>query len=158
VHTPHWSPDGTQITYWRDPYANGQPTGTGVFVMNADGTNERELTYPDMFAGDPDRSPDGEWIVFSTYPLSEFGCCQVSNLYRMHPDGSGVEQLTFYTDENLRATQPRYTPDGQWILFTSVTPDSRSIGIIPADGGEAMVLVQGGVYTHNTWQPTPKGD
>ncbi len=154
-YSPLWSPDGTQITYWRDPYDNGKPTGTSVFVMHADGTNERELTDSEMFAGYPDWSPDGEWIVFSTYPLLEFQCCQISNLYRMHPDGTGMEQLTHYTDENLRATQSRYTPNGQWILFTSVTPTSRSIGMIPADGGEPIVLVQAGVYTHNTWQPTP---
>ena len=109
-YMPHWSPDGTQLTYWRDPYENGQPTGTAVFVINADGTDERRLTDPAMFAGFPDWSPDGEWIVFDTYPLHEFQCCQVSNLYRMHPDGSGMEPLTHYVTEDLRATQPRYTP------------------------------------------------
>ena len=119
-YIPHWSPDGAQLTYWRDPYENGQPTGTAVYVINADGTNEQRLTDPAMFAGSPDWSPDGEWIVFDTYPLHEFQCCQVSNLYRMHPDGSGMEQLTHYETEDLRATQPRYTPDGAWIVFTAV--------------------------------------
>ena len=153
----HWSPDGTQITYWRDPYKDGQPTGTSVWVMDADGTTARGLTDPEMVAGDPDWSPDGEWIVFSTYPLSEYQCCQVSNLYRMHPDGSGMEQLTHYTDESLRATQPRYTPDGEWIIFTAVTPDTRSLWVIPAEGGEPIVLVEGGIYTHGAWQPMPEG-
>ena len=154
-YMPRWSPDGTRLTYWRDPYKNGQPTGTAVFVMNADGTNEQRLTDPVMFAGFPDWSPDGEWIVFDTYPLLEFQCCQVSNLYRMHPDGSGMEQLTHYTTEELRATQPRYTPDGQWIVFTSVTPEARSLWAIPAAGGEPIILAPGGIYTHGTWQPTP---
>jgi Tol biopolymer transport system component len=153
-YNPHWSPDGSRLTYWRDPYENGQPTGTSVFVINADGTNEQQLSDPAMFAGSPDWSPDGKWIVFSTYPLNEFQCCQVSNLYRMHPDGSGVEQLTDYADEDLRATQPRYTPDGRWIVFTAVTPSSRSLWVIPAEGGEPIVLASGGIYTHGTWQPT----
>ncbi len=151
----HWSPDGMQLTYWRDPHENGRPTGTAVFTINADGTDEQRLTDPAMFAGSPDWSPDGEWIVFSTYPLHTFQCCQVSNLYRMHPDGSGVEQLTHYPTEDLRATQPRYTPDGQWIVFTSVTPETRSLWVIPAGGGEPIVLAPGGIYTHGTWQPTP---
>jgi len=154
-YMPRWAPDGTQLTYWRDPYENGQPTGTAVYVMNADGTNARQLTDPAMFAGFPDWSPDGEWIVFDTYPLLEFQCCEVSNLYRMHPDGSGMEQLTHYATEELRATQPRYTPDGQWIVFTSVTPETRSLWAIPAAGGEPIVLAPGGIYTHGTWQPTP---
>jgi Tol biopolymer transport system component len=154
-YTPHWSPDGMQFTYWRDPYENGQPTGTSVFVINADGTDERQLTDPAMFAGYPDWSPDGEWIVFDTYPLQEFQCCRVSNLYRMHPDGSGMEQLTHYETQDLRATQPRYTPDGKWIVFTAVKPESRSLWAIPAEGGEPIVLAPGGIYTHGTWQPTP---
>ena len=153
-YTPHWSPDGTQLTYWRDPYANGEPTGTAVYVINADGTDEQRLTDPAMFAGYPDWSPDGEWIVFDTYPLLEFQCCRVSNLYRMHPDGTGMEQLTHNETADLRATQPQYTPDGAWIIFTSVTSSSRSLWAIPATGGEPIVLAQGGIYTHGTWQPT----
>jgi Tol biopolymer transport system component len=151
----HWSPDSSQLTYWRDPYENGEPTGTAVFVINADGTNEQRLTDPALFAGSPDWSPDGEWIVFSTHPLLEFQCCQVSNLYRMHADGSGMEQLTHYATEELRAAHPRYTPDRQWILFTSVTPETRSLWVIPAEGGEPIVLAPGGIYGHGTWQPTP---
>jgi Tol biopolymer transport system component len=151
----HWSPDGSQLTYWRDPYENGHPKGTTVFVINADGTNEQRLTDPAMFAGSPDWSPDGQWIVFSTYPLLEFQCCQVSNLYRMHSDGSGMEPLTHYATEELRVAHPRYTPDGQWILFTSVTPETRSLWVTPAAGGEPIVLVPGGIYGHGTWQPTP---
>jgi Tol biopolymer transport system component len=170
-YMPRWSPDGTQLTYWRDPYANGEPTGTAVYVMNADGTDAHRLTDPAMFAGFPDWSPDGTWIVFDTYPLLEFQCCQVSNLYRIHPDGSGMEQLTHYPTKDLRATQPRYTPDGQWIVFTSVTaetrrlwgipgvgsvtPQTRSLWAIPAEGGEPIVLAPGGIYTHGTWQPAP---
>lgn len=152
-YSARWSPDGAQIVYWRDPHENGQPTGPSVWVMNADGTNPRQLTDPEMVAGDPDWSPDGEWIVFSTYPLLAHDCCQVSNLYRMHPDGSGMEQLTFYTDESLRATQPRYTPDGRWIVYTSVTPETRSLWAMPGEGGDPIVIVRGGVYTHGAWQP-----
>jgi len=161
-YNPHWSPDGSHLTYWRDPYENGQPTGTAVFVIGADGKDEHRLTDPKLFAGDPDWSPDGKWIVFSTYPLNEFNFVpKVSNLYRMHPDGAGMEQLTRYATADLRATQPRYTPDGKWIIFTAVAPSSkpeermsdRSLWAIPSEGGEPITIVQGGIYTHGTWQP-----
>jgi Tol biopolymer transport system component len=145
---PRWSADGSQLTYWRYP-----PRGTAVFVIDADGADERRLTDPEIGAGDPDWSPDGSWIVFSTNPLHESQCCKVSNLFRMHPDGSGMEQLTHYDTVGLRATQPRYTPDGQYIVFTAVTPSSRSLWAIPAEGGEPIVLARGGIYTHGTWQP-----
>lgn len=159
---PQWSPDGSQFTYWRDPYANGQPAGTAVFVINTDGSNERRLTDPQMFAGDPHWSPDGEWIVFSTYPLNEFNFVPaISDLYRIHPDGTGMEQLTHYNSEELRATIPSYTPDGKWILFTAVQASSntqerrtdRSLWIMPADGGDAIAITSGGIYVHGVWQP-----
>ncbi len=153
-YNARWAPDGSQLTYWRDPYKDGQPTGTSVFVINADGTHEDRLTDPKMFAGEADWSPDGKWIVFDSYPLAEFNFePKVSNLYRMHPDGSGTEQLTHNDTADLRATQPRYTPDGEWIIFTSVTPSSRSLWAISAAGGEPIVIAPGGIYTHGTWQP-----
>jgi WD40-like Beta Propeller Repeat len=115
------SPDGKHITYWRDPYANGAPTGTAVYTIDRDGTNETQLTDPTTNAGDPACSPNGQWIVFSTYPLNEYNFVPaISNLYRIHPDGTGLEQLTHYDTSATRATIPRYTPDGKWIMFTAV--------------------------------------
>ena len=49
----------------------------------------------------------------------------------------------------------RYTPDGKWILFTAVTPRSRSLWIMSAEGGEPIVIAQGGIYMHGVWQPQP---
>jgi Tol biopolymer transport system component len=153
---PRWSPDGSQFVYFRDPFENGKPTGTALFVMNADGSGERRLTDPEDFAGMPDWSPDGEWIVFDTFGLTEFNFePKVSNLCRIHPDGTGLEKLTFNESTDLRATQPHYTPDGRWIIFTSVTPSSRSLWAIPADGGDPIILEAGGIYTHGTGQPSP---
>ncbi len=34
-------------------------------------------------------------------------------------------------------------------------PETPSLWVIPAEGGEPIVLAQGGVYTHGAWQPTP---
>jgi Tol biopolymer transport system component len=152
---PRWSPDGSQLVYTRDPYKNDQPMGTAVYVINADGSGERRLTDPGAIAGEADWSPDGEWIVFATYPLFEynFSTPKTSNLYRVHPDGSGMEQLTFNETTDLRATQPQYSPDGKWIVFTSVTPSSRNLWAIPAEGGEPIVITQGDIYTHGNWQP-----
>jgi Tol biopolymer transport system component len=116
---------------------------------------ETTLTEDSLFAGDSDWSSGDEWIVFSTFALNDFQCCQVSNLYRIHPDGTGMEQLTMYDTDQLRATQPRYTPDGASIIFTAVTPDSRVPWVIPADGGEPIAVAEGGIYTHPAWQPVP---
>jgi Tol biopolymer transport system component len=124
-----------------------------LYVLDVETRDETKLTEDDLFAGDSDWSLDDEWIVFSTYPLNDFQCCEVSNLYRIHPDGSGIEQLTSYDTAELRATQPRYTPNGEWILFTAAMPTSRELWLMPAEGGEPRVVRKGGIHTHGTWQP-----
>ncbi len=158
---PRWSPDGSKIAYFRERYATSGLT-TAVFVIDVNGGNEQQLTDWDLVAGYPDWSPDGKWILFATHPLFSFNFdAVISNLYRMHPDGTAIEQLTFYDTADMRATQPRYTPDGKWIIFTFVTPpasgsglrSTRSLWIMPAEGGEPIVIAQGGIYTHGVWQP-----
>jgi Tol biopolymer transport system component len=150
---PRWSPDGRRLTYWRELAKGGSLVGTSLYVIDADGAHERRLTEPSMFAAEPDWSPDGRWIVFSTHARSEFECCEVSDLFRMHPDGSGVEQLTDFGDAEHRAGQPRYTPDGDWIIFTYKTETGLSLWALPAEGGDPVEIVAGGIYTHGAWQP-----
>ena len=64
-----------------------------------------------------------------------------------------MEQLTFDEDESFRASQPRYTPDGKFILFTGVKQGGRDMMLIPAEGGDPIRILTAGVYTHSTLQP-----
>lgn len=159
--SPRWSPDGSKIGYFRERYDSAGVTNA-IFVIDANGGEEQQLTDWNLVAGYPDWSPDGEWIVFATYPLFSFNFDPVvSDLYRVHPDGSGIEQLTSYATPDTRANQPRYTPDGKWIIFTAVQPSSntqerrtdRSLWVIPVEGGEPIEITSGGIYTHGAWQP-----
>ena len=66
---PAWSPDGSRISYTNA--VNGSPsrygTGQEVFLVDADGSDERRLTeLGPQFAYDsaPTWSPDGDQIVF----------------------------------------------------------------------------------------------
>ncbi len=148
-YTPRWSPDGKLIAYTRE-----RGTSDAVFVIDASGGEERQLTDWDLVAGYPDWSPNGDWIVFGTYPFFSFNFdAVVSNLYRMRPDGSGIEQLTFFDSPSARASQPRYTPDGEWIVFTADTGSAREIWVMPSEGGEPTPLITGGIHTHPALQP-----
>jgi WD40-like Beta Propeller Repeat len=61
------------------------PSQTSLFVSNADGGGEQKLT-DGFFDYDPVWSPDGQWIVFTSERNGS------ADLYRMRPDGSGVEE------------------------------------------------------------------
>lgn len=152
---PRWSPDGTQLVFWRDRFL-GESVKTAIFIVNVDGSELRQLTPWSMLAGDPDWSPDGSLIVFTTHPLFEFSEGAQSELYTMRPDGSEVHALTSYGPDGPRGTQPRWTPDGEAILYTRLSQAAlpRHIWIINADGtGDVPVLETNPIYTHPVLQP-----
>lgn len=62
-YKPNWSPDGTKIAFQAD---RDIPVGnTEIYVMNADGSNQKRLTNYPGHDDWPDWSPDGSQIVFS---------------------------------------------------------------------------------------------
>jgi Tol biopolymer transport system component len=73
---PAWSPDGSKIVF------EGSP---GLYIMNADGSNQRLLTTsPTGFDGNPAWSPDGRRIVFT----------RGSDLWEIAADGSDGRNVT----------------------------------------------------------------
>lgn len=151
---PHWSRDGTRLAYYRGVYGGDTVESTAVYVYDVATGGETKLTEDPLFAGDSDWSAGDHWIVFSTYPLNDFQCCQISNLYRIFPDGSGLEQLTHEESPDRRLTQPRYTPDGEALLVTGVSSAGRELWILPFDAaGDPVVVSPGGIHTHGAWQP-----
>ena len=63
--TPDWSPDGTQLTFFRYVEGVAISTQADIFVMNADGSNPTNITNTDTEELEPARSPDGDRLVFS---------------------------------------------------------------------------------------------
>jgi TolB protein len=152
-----WSPDGKRLVFYRARAKSDGTIQTAIFIVDVDGSNLRRLTPWDMLAGDPDWSPKGDLIVFSTYPLREFESSDPSELYTMRPDGSGIKALTSNGEDGPRATEPRWTPDGKAILYVRETHagTQRSIWVIDGTGGtDAPVLTKEPTYyTHPVLQP-----
>ncbi|HTE66795.1 MAG TPA: hypothetical protein VK736_11155 [Candidatus Binatia bacterium] len=117
---PTWSPDGLQIAYHRNTQAatDERPTKIRIEVVNVDDTGLRELPAPvgEAQAGDPDWSPDGSLIVFSTMPNREGeGTSGSPGIFTIRPDGTGLTDVCGTCLQGGIA--PSWTPDGEHILF-----------------------------------------
>jgi Tol biopolymer transport system component len=137
---PMYSPDGTKIAY-----ASTQSGRTQIWVMNADGTNQTELTFntistaPD--ANFPSYSPDGQKIAFLGGYETEYG-----NIWLMNADGSNRTQLTHEPDP-VSSDEPAWSGDGQSIMFDSNRVDpalgrqAAETWVMDADGSNPRVLL-----------------
>jgi Tol biopolymer transport system component len=83
---PDWSPSGKQIVFESNRDGDDE-----IFVMNADGTRQKNLTKNDTFNDiDPVFSPDGRKIAFERFnPTGSF-----RDIYRMRADGTRKANLT----------------------------------------------------------------
>ena len=101
------------------------PSKMTLFVANADGTGERRLLpQSDGLDYDASFSPDGKWIVFTSERDAD-GQGQ-ADLWRVHPDGTGLEQLT--KDPSLEDAGV-LSPDGRTLAYVSTQGGARTANI-----------------------------
>jgi|SRR5262245_25983744 len=125
-----WSPDSKNIVFHASASGAGLPikadpgaatSDSDIFVANVDDllagvAGPINLTNnPEAIDDDPDWTPDGRQIVFTSHPV--FDDPQRSNLaevYVINVDGTGLTRLTFNAEEE-RA--PSWSPDGSRIVY-----------------------------------------
>jgi Tol biopolymer transport system component len=95
------------------------PSGGELFIANGDGSGEHKLNSGGNMDYDAMFSTDGKWIVLTSERNG------AANIYRIHPDGSGLEQLT---DDDGFDDQASLSPDDNQLAFVS-TRDSGTTNI-----------------------------
>ncbi len=133
-----------------------------IYKQSISGGAEVALTHNTKGHVDgPEYSPDGKYIYYNANPT---GTMQV---WRMKPDGSGQEQMTFDEYHNWF---PHISPDGKWIAFISfpieIDPKSHPsyervmLRLMPAAGGAPKVIAYlyggQGTLNVNSWSPDSK--
>jgi TolB protein len=126
---PFWSYDGKQIVYrafhpetdkQKADYTNLlkqnliRPTVLEIWVMNADGSNKRQVTRNGKANFGPYFFPDGKRIIFSSNMDDQRG--RNFDLYKINVDGTGLERITF--NETFDGF-PMFSPDGKKLVFAS---------------------------------------
>ena len=147
-YNPSWSPDGKRIAFVsdRDRFLDihGFPT-TEIYVMDADGENQQNLTNNRAGDWSPSWSPDGKRIVFMSYREGHFiGDFEdiTSEIYVMDVDGGNEQRLT----ENRKNDEgPSWSPDGTRIIFSSDRKGdwvNYEIYVMDDDGGNLQRLTE----------------
>jgi TolB protein len=133
---PTWSPDGSMIAF-ASTRNGGQRQ---LYVMNANGSDVRQLTDLNNMGGRSTWSPDGTKLAFYRGPEGDH------DIFIINIDGTGLERLTDGGD-NLG---PSWSPDGNWIAFTSFRDGNNNIYIMRPDGTDITPLTDNPI---SEWQP-----
>src|SRR5438067_6569727 len=132
---PFWSYDGKQIVYRAyHPQSEKEksdyvallkqnlirPTVLDIWVMNADGSNKRQVTNLNKASFAPYFFPDGKRIIFSSNVNDPKG--RDFDLYMVKTDGTGLERITY---NDTFDGFPMFSPDGKKLVFASNRHDEK---------------------------------
>jgi len=150
-----FSPDGKKIVYTA---GRGDFEHLDIYKADLDTKEETRITDAPGLDDGSEYSPDGKYIYFNS---SRTGTMQI---WRMKPDGSQQEQLTF---DEYNDWFPHVSPDGKKLVFVSYSKEIDAedhpfykhvyIRTMPADGGkpEVCAYVYGGQGSMNVFNWSP---
>ena len=96
-NAPDWSPDGRRILFQRPSHVGGT---NDIRVIDADGTNDTQLTFYPGEDLDADWSPDGRTIVFEREPDGTDDSVQQVFVLDVDTPGAPAVPLTFWPSVN----------------------------------------------------------
>jgi Tol biopolymer transport system component len=170
---PRYSKDGSQIVFASSFTVHG-PSNTQIYLMNADGTNRRRLTHDAFFDTDPAISPDGRYVIYSSYQgkdqpipgqpnngfkfgVKDWHLMSLDTMTGVARSLTGGKDCSAVTTEVCTPTDgsawvPVFSPDGRYIAYQSITsPLSAGLYIMAAGGSGATKIIQGSNLAISYW-------
>jgi Tol biopolymer transport system component len=145
---PMWSPDGTRISF-----ASNRNGLNDLYIMNADGSNVRQVTRGTGLGGRNDWSPDGRYLVFYAGPEHEKDLFLVETACAGLDGGCPPDMLRRLTNGGNNKG-PSFSPDGQWVTFTSDIDGDNEIFVVSIDGTARQQLTfNAGADWQPRWRP-----
>lgn len=120
----NWTPDGRII------FSSVAGGNAGIWIMQSDGSEQRQLTADSFVNREPSASPDGKYLVFASDRAGKF------NIWRTDIDGNNAKQLTNGDDEGY----PTISPDGQWLVYQEFVNGIPTLWRMPSNGATAEKL------------------
>ncbi|TML01242.1 MAG: hypothetical protein E6G40_03585, partial [Actinobacteria bacterium] len=96
-----------------------------IFVMNADGSRQADLSNNSASDSQPAWSPDGAKVAFTSNRTGN------NDVWVMNADGSGQADLS---NDSASDSQPAWSPDGTKVAFTSNRTGNNDVWVMNADG------------------------
>lgn len=149
-----WSPDDKTLVF-----TGGRNDQYDIYTVPSDGSGvETQLTNLKTLDDGPEYTPDGKYIYFNSARTGTM------KIWRMKPDGSNQEQITF---DEYNDWFPHISPDGKKIVILSFPPEVDAadhpfykrvnLRLLPIEGGTPKVIayIYGGQGTINvpSWSP-----
>ncbi|MFN8159738.1 MAG: hypothetical protein U0R52_01655 [Solirubrobacterales bacterium] len=120
---PAYSADGRRVAFSLEDH---------LFVIDADGTDLRQLTFGPERDQDPAFAPDNRTIVFDRIGAG------AQEIYSIRTDGTSLTRLTHNSFHDF---SPTWSPTGKLIAFVSNRSGTTHVWLMRPDGSRQRILV-----------------
>src|SRR5262249_12860730 len=134
IGDPQCSPDGQSVAYTVSTIdVKEDKSSTHIWMVNFDGTNDRQITFSNDGEGAPRWSPDGKYLSFTSSRSSGKPGVRGSQIWLLDRSGGEAYQLT---DFKGRLQGYEWSPDSKRlaVLIGDPDPDAPDPSASPAPG------------------------